>query len=168
MHPSCPGNTPAPVSLLRVAEQAAEQLRKERVPGLKTVVFGLAPGWVRVSTSLLANAVDLLLQNAVEAMPGGGVLTLEADEEEAGPCLGVSDTGCGMSAGAPRRLGRCREIVQALGGTLRVVSAKGKGTTVTVFFPPLQGSRLMRADEPEPVGPSTYWMPTPPPACCLV
>jgi signal transduction histidine kinase len=156
------------VSLLRVAEQAAEQLRAERVPGLKTVVFGLAPGWVRTSASPLATALDLLLQNAVEAMPKGGLLTLEVDEEEDAPCLSVSDTGCGTSSGASSRLGRCRKIVQALGGTLRVVSAEGKGTTVTLSFPPLQGSRLPRTDEPVPVSPSAFWPPTPTPACCLV
>jgi signal transduction histidine kinase len=156
------------VSLLRVAEQAAGQLGAERVPGLRSVVFGLAPGWVRVSTSRLANAVDLLLQNAVEAMPRGGVLTLEADEDEGGPCLSVSDTGRGLSAGASLRLARCREIIQALGGTLRVVSAEGKGTTATVSFPPLQSSRLLRTEEPKPVGPSTYWTPAPTPVCCLV
>src|SRR5437660_30376 len=96
MHPSCPGNPPAPVSLLHVPAQAAERLRAESLPGLKTALFGLAPGWVRTSPSLLTTALDLLLRNAVEAMPRGGVLTLEVDEEEAGPCLSVSDTGRGI------------------------------------------------------------------------
>jgi signal transduction histidine kinase len=173
MRPSCPANTAAPraagpVPLLHVTEQAAEQLRAEHIPGLKAVVFGLAPAWVRASTPLLAKAVDLLLQNAVEAMPQGGVLTLQVDEDEAGPCLSVSDTGRGRSAEASGCLGRCREIVQALGGTVHVVSAEGKGTTVTMSFPPLQGSRLLRTDEPGPVSPSARWMPTPSPACCLV
>ena len=101
-----------------------------------------------------------LLVNARQAMPEGGrlILRLSHDEPTGFVDLMVRDTGCGMSQEVLRRifephfstksgpdetgkggsglgLSACREIVEAHRGRIRVESAPGKGTAITVRLP---------------------------------
>ena len=101
-----------------------------------------------------------LLVNARQAMPEGGrlILRLSRDEPTGFVDLMVRDTGCGMSQEVMRRifephfstksgpdetgkggsglgLSACREIVEAHRGRIRVESAPGKGTAITVRLP---------------------------------
>lgn len=101
-----------------------------------------------------------LMVNARQAMPDGGrlILRLSHDESTGFVDLMVRDTGSGMSPEILRRifeprfstkngpdetgkggsglgLTACREIVEAHRGRIRVESALGKGTAVTVRLP---------------------------------
>lgn len=101
-----------------------------------------------------------LLVNARQAMPSGGrlILRLSHDEPAGFVDLMVRDTGCGMTPDVLRRifeprfstkagpdetgkggsglgLTACREIVEAHRGRIRVESAPGKGTAITVRLP---------------------------------
>jgi signal transduction histidine kinase len=101
-----------------------------------------------------------LMVNARQAMPEGGrlILRLSHDEATGFVDLMVRDTGSGMPPDVLRRifeprfstksgpdetgkggsglgLTACREIVEAHRGRIRVESAPGKGTAVTVRFP---------------------------------
>lgn len=101
-----------------------------------------------------------LMVNARQAMPEGGrlILRLTHDEPTGFVDLMVRDTGSGMSPDVLRRifeprfstktgpdetgkggsglgLTACREIVEAHRGRIRVESAPGKGTAVTVRLP---------------------------------
>ncbi len=101
-----------------------------------------------------------LMVNARQAMPDGGrlILRLSHDEPTGFVDLMVRDTGCGMAPDVLRRifeprfstkqgpdetgkggsglgLTACREIVEAHRGRIRVESAPGKGTAVTVRLP---------------------------------
>jgi signal transduction histidine kinase len=105
-----------------------------------------------------------LMVNARQAMPEGGrlILRLSHDEPTGFVDLMVRDTGCGMSQDVLRRifeprfstkagpdetgkggsglgLTACREIVEAHRGRIRVESAPGKGTAVTVRLPAISG-----------------------------
>ncbi len=111
----------------------------------------------------LENAILNLAINPRDAMPGGGVLSIATAcaEEEGGPdvepgayvCVTVEDDGEGM---APDVLARAVEpfyttkpvgkgtglglaqiygIAQQSGGTLRIESEEGKGTTVHILLP---------------------------------
>ncbi len=92
-----------------------------------------------------------LIQNAAQAMPKGGVLTVSTAREGDQVTVTVSDTGTGMSPevlehlfepffttkpggtglGLPVSLG----IVQEHGGRITVESAPGKGSSFTVWLP---------------------------------
>jgi signal transduction histidine kinase len=103
-----------------------------------------------------------LLVNARQAMPDGGrlILRLAHDQITGFVDLGVRDTGCGMPPDVMRRmfephfttktgpdatgkggsglgLATCREIVEAHRGRIRVESALGRGTAVTIRLPML-------------------------------
>jgi signal transduction histidine kinase len=91
-----------------------------------------------------------LVTNAIDAMPQGGRLTLEACRDGDSIALRVGDTGAGIAAedlprvfeplyttkprgsGTGLGLPLVREIVAAHGGTVRLESRPGEGTTVLV------------------------------------
>ncbi|MCX7432773.1 MAG: ATP-binding protein [Planctomycetia bacterium] len=101
-----------------------------------------------------------LLVNARQAMVGGGrlILRLSYDEPSGLVDMMVRDTGCGMTPDVMRRifeprfstksgpdetgkggtglgLSACKEIVDAHRGRIRVESAPGKGTAITIRLP---------------------------------
>jgi signal transduction histidine kinase len=101
-----------------------------------------------------------LLVNARQAMPTGGrlILRLSQDALLGTVDLMVRDMGCGMTPDVMRRmfdshfstksgpdetgkggsglgLSACREIVDAHRGRIRVESAPGKGTAITIRLP---------------------------------
>jgi signal transduction histidine kinase len=141
-----------PVSLRRTGEQLARSLREPASPGLSVAFEAETDGLVRSNRPLLALVLDQLVSNALEAMPQGGSLTLRVWEDGPRRCLSLTDTGPGMSAEVQARLfepffttkfsghlglglALSRDVVQALGGAIQVVSVEGRGTTVTLAFP---------------------------------
>jgi signal transduction histidine kinase len=99
-----------------------------------------------------------LLSNAVKFTPAGGRVEIGASQQEAGGIsFSVTDTGVGMSeeelaqafepfrqgqsplnrrhAGTGLGLSLCKALVELHGGTIRLSSEPGSGTTATVSFP---------------------------------
>src|SRR5262245_21421431 len=107
---------------------------------------------VRGEAELLRQAIMNILMNACEAMPGGGVLSIaSAREAEHFAVVTVADTGAGI---APEELERiftmyyttkaqgsgiglalAQRIVEVHGGTLDLLSERGRGTTVIARLP---------------------------------
>lgn len=107
---------------------------------------------------LMQRAIGNLLSNAIRYTPNGGTLHVRiADRGAAGAELAVSDTGCGIAkehlprlfdrfyrvdaarADGPQGSGLGLSLVQSImelhGGTVRVESEVGAGTTVTLVLP---------------------------------
>ena len=120
---------------------------------------------VSANPSQLQQVLLNLLVNARQAMPTGGRLILRIAHDEATGLvdLTVRDTGCGMTPEVMRRmfdphfttksgpdatgkggsglgLATCREIVEAHRGRIRVESAPGRGTAITIRLPMLQAA----------------------------
>jgi putative PEP-CTERM system histidine kinase len=107
---------------------------------------------VRAERERLTRAIGHLLQNALEATPPTGFVTLRAFEESGQAIIDITDTGSGMddefiqtrlfqpfdsTKGAGMGIGayECRETLRALGGNIEVSSAPGKGTHFRLNLP---------------------------------
>ena len=99
-----------------------------------------------------------LTNNAAEAMPAGGVISITTSLKDDFLCIDFKDTGLGMSEevknklivpfittkekGTGLGLPVCYGIVKAHNGELRFESAPGKGTIVTILLPFAGGGEI--------------------------
>ncbi len=145
------------LNMASILDDAIELCGPQNLAGAKIQVIKRVAG---ASPPVLGNALQLqaafiqLIQNAVAAMEGGGTLTLETTLPEAKLFrVRVSDTGRGIR---PEHLSRIfdpffttkaqrtdtgiglsvvHQIIEDHGGTIRVESVLGSGTTFWVTFP---------------------------------
>jgi len=103
---------------------------------------------------LLKRILANLINNAVQAMPKGGKLSIGAIREGNDLIITVEDNGVGIpedvkpklftplfttkSKGQGFGLAACKRMTEALGGTLSFESEVGKGTKFTLRLPPLK------------------------------
>jgi signal transduction histidine kinase len=101
-------------------------------------------------TSMRAVLMNLVL-NAVQAMPGGGLLSVQTDADGARVLVRITDTGTGMSneqvekvfepfyttksKGLGLGMAYARKVVEQHEGTIRVESQQGLGTSVLIDLP---------------------------------
>jgi len=114
---------------------------------------------VFVDRTLFARALTNVIENALHAMPGGGTLTIGADRDgrpsQDAVRVQIRDTGVGMDADAVARIFEpyfstkatgtglgltiAKRNVELNGGTIRVDSERGVGTTVTIVLNAVDG-----------------------------
>jgi signal transduction histidine kinase len=143
----------APNDIVRQAAQLFQaQLTAEGRPRI-SVAMDLDPaaGTIRVDPEQLGRALQNLILNAIDAMPGGGTLTIRSRRVAAGVRLEVSDTGEGLLEEERQRLftpyyttkqhgtGLGLAIVQSVvadhRGKVWVESERRRGTTFYIELP---------------------------------
>ena len=159
-----------PVDLLLLIEDVLVLLEREMMKYRVQVEREFAPvPRVSANPGQLQQVLLNLLVNGRQAMPSGGRLILRLSHDEASGFVDVTvrDTGCGMTPDVMRRifephfttkagpdetgkggsgmgLASCREIVEAHRGRIRVESAPGKGTALTIRLPVLDVASARR------------------------
>jgi signal transduction histidine kinase len=113
-----------------------------------------SPPLIKGSPAELTSALVNLICNSIDAMPGGGIITLRTREQAGSALIEVEDNGPGMSAEVEKHLfepffttkgeagtGLGLAMVYATvlrhEGTISVSTALGKGTTFSLCFPAL-------------------------------
>ncbi|MBF5045116.1 two-component sensor histidine kinase [Aggregicoccus sp. 17bor-14] len=125
-------------------------------PGVRLEVeLGEALPPVALDRDLLSGALENVVRNAFEALPGEGCVTVRTapatPEEPEGVVLTVRDTGVGMNArvlervfddffttkaqGSGLGLAFVRRVVEAHEGRVQLTSAEGQGTTLRLHLP---------------------------------
>jgi len=105
------------------------------------------------STNQLRQVLLNIIRNAKEAMPQGGILSLETMREDERVIINIKDTGIGISEeiqdkifeaffttkaavkGVGLGLSVCYGIIKDHGGEIRVESEEGRGSTFSVLLP---------------------------------
>jgi signal transduction histidine kinase len=106
---------------------------------------------LRVDEEKMQRAFLNLIENAFDAMPTGGELTISAKESKNYLEVKLSDTGIGMALDALTNIWKplqttkakgiglglaiCKRAIEAHGGTISVESFVGRGTTFTIIIP---------------------------------
>ncbi|MFM8634661.1 MAG: sensor histidine kinase, partial [Planctomycetia bacterium] len=150
-----------PVDLVSLVEDVLVLLEREMMKYRVQVEREFSPvPRVSANPSQMQQVLLNLLVNARQAMPQGGrlILRLSHDVATGYVDLTVRDTGCGMTPDVMRRmfephfstkagpdetgkggsglgLAACKEIIEAHRGRIRVESAPGKGTAITLRLP---------------------------------
>ena len=166
------------VALQRLIPEMLDFLRHSVGPNIE-IRAEISPevGAIEVDANQLELALINLAVNARDAMPQGGSLTIACHNEENGKsiglsrdpfvCITVTDTGEGMSEATLARaqepffttkgvgkgtglgLSMVHGFTAQSGGTMRIRSQPGKGTSVTIWLPRArEGSKTVSVDIP--------------------
>lgn len=137
---------------LSMAVRAGEPALRASLDGLELRTRLTAdPPPVAVDPAHLERVLGCLVENAREAMPDGGALTISTGHDAGRVWLAVSDTGTGMPADVAERavepffstrtgrpglgLSITYGLVKRAGGELTLESEPGEGSTVRLTFP---------------------------------
>ena len=119
--------------------------------GVELVADIEAHAQVSVDKDLLREAVANLVDNAVRVSPRGGQVTLTVERGSGGPAIAVADHGPGIEedrlprlferfqrsdSGSGLGLAIARRVVERHGGTIKVKTTRGAGSTFTIELPP--------------------------------
>jgi signal transduction histidine kinase len=147
---SCHLNVEKPEPLiLEAAKHATPQASKQGVKVVAEVATDLPK--MKLDANQILTALNNLLENAIEAMPGGGILTLRANRSDSDLFIVIEDTGCGIpkeklasvydpfvtskTRGAGLGLTLVYQVVMNHHGEIKISSEVNKGTVLALKFP---------------------------------
>lgn len=146
----CVLNIENPESILKEALKKAKPIAQSQGVKVITEISTDLPK-MKLDANQLLTALDNLLENALEAMPGGGVLTLKANFTGSHLLLVIEDTGCGIpkeklaaaydpfvtskTKGAGLGLTLVHQVVVNHHGEIQLASEVNKGTVITIRLP---------------------------------
>lgn len=130
----------------------SEVLSQVKVPSCVTILDKTQETQkIRCDHEKMKTVFAKLVENAFDAMPNGGMLTVESTKVKEGVTISFSDTGVGIPTEVMTRLWSplfttkamgmglglpiCKRIVEAHGGTISAESSEGKGATFTITIP---------------------------------
>ena len=112
--------------------------------------FPSVPIRMHVDPTLVSRALTNIIENALHAMPGTGILAIESYEDNNRVVITVRDTGIGFDQDTQRRIFEpyfstkvtgtglgmaiAKRNIELNDGSISVRSTPGSGTTVTVTF----------------------------------
>jgi two-component system, NtrC family, sensor histidine kinase PilS len=119
------------------------------------MVFPDTPLYILANKKEIRQVIWNLILNAVQSMPEGGILTIDAhprqNQDREGAEIEIQDTGCGIEekgltkifepfyttrdTGTGLGLTVVSRILEEYKGTIRIDSASGKGTICRIWFP---------------------------------
>ena len=154
---------PAAVDVSRVMREAVDlaepMWRSSKNINVEQRLNASTPVWVNPSD--LRRVFANLVINAIQAMPKGGTLIVETEEQEGKVLARVRDTGEGIpvevqkkiflpyfttkATGTGLGLSTAQKILLAQGGNLTFTSAPGSGTTFTAELPAMKIEEKMQA-----------------------
>jgi PAS domain S-box-containing protein len=127
------------IGAVRVPQNVKVQDLSEYIPTL------------RVDPDMMKRVFVNLFENAFDAMPQGGTLTISSKKSDANVEIALMDTGSGISKEAMENLWKplqttkaqgmgfglaiCKRIIDAHGGNISARSEVGRGTTFTIQLP---------------------------------
>ena len=174
LSPGGPPDPPAPELV------APGRLVRELLPGLRSLLNGDQTLTLRVEEDLplvaagrpeVEQVLGNLVRNAVQAMPGGGTVTLSLSASPGWLSLVVEDSGVGMSEEVRRQafdpffsgwaesgsgigLSTVQGLVRRMGGGVELESRPGGGSRVLIRLP---AAASTDSDDPEPEESSPRW-----------
>ncbi len=133
----------------RVLAEAASDLTQRQIT-VRRLIPGNLP-WISLDENLMGQALHHLIDNAMDAMAGGGQLTLEVSPETMGLRLTLRDTGVGIPPedmpfifdpffsskphGTGMGLTKVHQVISDHRGEIEIISVPGHGTEVTIRLP---------------------------------
>ncbi len=141
-----------PVNINDVFEQVSNYMKRYRHIGIQLILESSVNQPVFLDQPRISRVLTNLAQNAIQAMPNGGQLTLSASLEKDILQIAVKDTGIGIEPeirsqifepfytsgthrGAGLGMAIAKNIITAHRGVITVESELGKGTTITCILP---------------------------------
>jgi nitrogen fixation/metabolism regulation signal transduction histidine kinase len=149
---SSPTARPSAVDIVDLTAEVVDPYRTG-LAGRVDVVNHVVPPLPRVfvDRTLIGRALANIIENALHAMPGGGVLTVDGWQDGPAVKLRVKDSGLGMDEEALSRvfepyfstkttgtglgLPIAKRNIELSGGAIELQSGKGSGTSVTITLP---------------------------------
>lgn len=145
-------------SIIDVPEIVALVLKTISLPdNIKMVMDVKAPNKLKTEATFIQRSLTNLINNAIQAMPDGGTLTVNVAESDAKIIFSVKDTGVGIpeevkakifspmtttkSKGQGLGLAVVKRLTEALDGTVSFESQVGNGATFRIELPMAQPTK---------------------------
>jgi len=153
-----------PQAIGDMVREALNPFRHQVHEGKVKIVFEFEDNEVEVPGGTL-HVITNIVKNALDELPEGGELVIRSSSDENSLAVSVSDNGPGIpedirekifepffttkkiGKGTGLGLSICQQIVEKQGGSLRVDSEVGRGTTFTITLPRNEAGKASRQIE---------------------